>query len=229
MDTDFVIASTQTLTIWSFYPTQQAAEEALPEVRAKYMADAEMCKGHHEKYQHREENYWLKQAARYELQAQDSRVMTWDQFEAIKAERLLSHPIEEITEEQYEDALNVLPPMRYGENKGIRSFFMSEFYSGNYTNQYAQIDGRYFTKLVNFRNSDTWINRDMVPNGPVQRLRCCVCGESTTGRQWHNRDTGYGVCPKCAEWVKTSGREPIIGDLHVSYYGYPGVHYNVEA
>lgn len=35
-------------------------------------------------------------------------------------------------------------------------------------------------------------------------LTCCCCGSYTTGRQWHNRDTGYGLCQSCASWMKTN-------------------------
>jgi hypothetical protein len=31
----------------------------------------------------------------------------------------------------------------------------------------------------------------------IHTLECCCCGESTKGRQWYNRDYGYGVCPAC--------------------------------
>lgn len=36
-----------------------------------------------------------------------------------------------------------------------------------------------------------------------RRLICCSCGEGTMGRQWWNRDTGYGICPSCAKrWAE---------------------------
>ena len=40
-----------------------------------------------------------------------------------------------------------------------------------------------------------------------RRLECCCCG-GDAGRwsQWHNRDTGYGVCTKCVDWIKTRQR-----------------------
>jgi hypothetical protein len=30
-------------------------------------------------------------------------------------------------------------------------------------------------------------------------LICCCCGERTIGKQWWNRDKGYGVCKECGE------------------------------
>ena len=59
--------------------------------------------------------------------------------------------------------------------------------------------------------------------GKIVGLTCCCCGEYTKGRQWHNRDTGYGLCAKCADWIAT--RE--TPENMLSYYGECGVHYKV--
>lgn len=36
---------------------------------------------------------------------------------------------------------------------------------------------------------------------PVVLLVCSCCGGEAPGRQWHNRDIGYGVCTRCADWI----------------------------
>lgn len=56
----------------------------------------------------------------------------------------------------------------------------------------------------------------------VKRLTCSCCGCSTFGRQWHNRDTGYGLCPKCAKWIKDRGESD---ESMLSSYGKPDYHY----
>ncbi len=58
---------------------------------------------------------------------------------------------------------------------------------------------------------------------PVVELLCSGCGAVTYGRQWHNRDDGYGVCPKCVDWL--AEREP--AEAMKRNYGIRGVHYNV--
>ena len=58
---------------------------------------------------------------------------------------------------------------------------------------------------------------------PVRTLTCCCCGESTRGRQWWNRDTGFGVCPPCVVFVRGKGETQIQ-----SLYGIAGVHYDVK-
>lgn len=63
----------------------------------------------------------------------------------------------------------------------------------------------------------------------ITYLYCAVCGACTRGRQWHNRDTGFGLCPSCADWLT---RAPEIGrgrgqgpDEMRRNYGERGVHY----
>jgi len=54
-------------------------------------------------------------------------------------------------------------------------------------------------------------------------LSCCCCGESTTGRQWWNRDKGFGLCPSCAKRIG----ETETPEEMKSLYGVEGIHYNV--
>lgn len=58
---------------------------------------------------------------------------------------------------------------------------------------------------------------------PINRLTCCCCGQVTRGRQWWNRDTGYGVCPKCADFIA----ERETPEEMASAYGERGVHYAI--
>ncbi len=55
----------------------------------------------------------------------------------------------------------------------------------------------------------------------LEWLICCCCGLKFKGRQWHNRDTGYGLCNKCATEFKNTEH----ADTMKSHYGIEGVHY----
>lgn len=63
-----------------------------------------------------------------------------------------------------------------------------------------------------------------MPERPIIELECCCCGQETIGRQWWNRDTGYGLCTKCAEII--SKKED--AETMESCYGKPGIHYNIK-
>lgn len=56
-----------------------------------------------------------------------------------------------------------------------------------------------------------------------RRLYCSCCGESVWGRQWHNMDTGHGVCTNCFRINVT--REGQVEAERI--YGVPGTHHGV--
>lgn len=60
----------------------------------------------------------------------------------------------------------------------------------------------------------------------VRSLSCCCCGGwIERGRQWHNRDTGYGMCVLCIAYVRKKGMgQAEIEDL----YGLEDVHWGLE-
>jgi len=61
----------------------------------------------------------------------------------------------------------------------------------------------------------------------VHSMTCCVCGNGAGRWEQHwNRDTGYGVCFSCVEWVRSRGEtEAEIADL----YGKEGVNWGEAA
>lgn len=67
---------------------------------------------------------------------------------------------------------------------------------------------------------------DMTMATQTRRLICCCCGQDTRGRQWFNRDKGYGLCPKCADWL-SDGRET-TAEMKQNY-GIEGYHYNIPS
>lgn len=161
---EHIIACIETLTVWNFYDSKELAESDLERVQKKCLDDASDCERNHIEhgYSDRDPNYWLKQSAKYKLEAESYQVMTWETYKSAEASAILSEPLLEITEERYNYLLEVLPPLKWGNNRGVYSFFMSEFESGNYTQQVAEMSGRYWSKVVDFRKPETWINFEML-------------------------------------------------------------------
>lgn len=64
----------------------------------------------------------------------------------------------------------------------------------------------------------------VVQNKPTTReLGCCVCGEYAGRFQQHwNRDTGFGVCRSCIDWLLSRGTS---AEEITSLYGVEGVNY----
>ncbi len=67
---------------------------------------------------------------------------------------------------------------------------------------------------------------------PVRTLRCSCCDGRARGRQWHNRDIGYGMCVDCVDWIrKRHAEDPKRGENEDEIrrlYGVEGVHWNVH-
>lgn len=58
----------------------------------------------------------------------------------------------------------------------------------------------------------------------MKSLTCCICGRNAYGKQWWNRDKGYGLCLDCAaKWIKKSE----ITEFKRSY-GEPGRHWGAD-
>ncbi len=52
-------------------------------------------------------------------------------------------------------------------------------------------------------------------------LTCCCCGLDHKGRQWYNRDTGYGLCNNCAVELEEETSAANMKEC----YGIKGIHY----
>ena len=60
----------------------------------------------------------------------------------------------EITEEEWEAALDVLPPEKWETLRGVNIFRMCEYLTGNITAHYAKLRGKFFTR--NCSTSETY-------------------------------------------------------------------------
>lgn len=136
-------------------------------------------------------------------------------------------PPVEITQERYIEMLEVLPPDDWrGVGSAEESFKLSERTSGIITAIFCRIGERYFEMSDSvFMKHDEIAKRCRMMLEPIFSLTCCCCGTSTTGRQWHNRDTGYGLCQRCIE--RCTHGEP--HDEIVRRYGLRGIHYDLPA
>jgi hypothetical protein len=89
------------------------------------------------------------------------------------------------------------------------------------------LTGRYFVeplRLAPLPDGTLPVVTVSSPPGPVRTLTCCCCGGTARGRQWHNRDTGYGLCPNCIDRCEA---DVPVGHTTRSY-GVRGIHYDVE-
>jgi hypothetical protein len=88
----------------------------------------------------------------------DYKIMAYVDFEVAKRTHYLSMPVSEITEDEFYEALNVLPPVNWVTINGVNEFCMSERLTGNFTGQYGRSSGKFYHKIVEMYDKTTWIH-----------------------------------------------------------------------
>jgi hypothetical protein len=68
------------------------------------------------------------------------------QLEALRRAKYVTKP-QRITAEQYQSALECLPPLHWRGGGGAETFKMSEFYTADLTNIYCKVGDRYWSFL----------------------------------------------------------------------------------
>lgn len=64
-----------------------------------------------------------------------------------------------------------------------------------------------------------------MPRKRLETLICCCCGRYTKGRQWWNRDTGYGLCDDC---IESNGVQDVPMGQETGGFGIRGFHWDVS-
>lgn len=90
------------------------------------------------------------------------KVMTWEEFKQNRRDIILSDPIKEITEDEWMEALECLPPYKWEQVDGVNRFMMSEFYTAGFTEMYARYNGKHYSKMVDSTDDSTWISKEMI-------------------------------------------------------------------
>lgn len=85
-------------------------------------------------------------------------IMSVDKFDDEIKKYYVSMPVKEITEEEWNNALDVLPPAKWGTWKGTNEFIVPEALDFSFYDQYARKGGKYYTKIVDARDQATWIH-----------------------------------------------------------------------
>lgn len=118
---------------------------------------------------------------------------------------------------------NVVAEMR-GEGDGQSNFYEQQPDDKQEPEAiYKRLLGAYATSIKQSKREESYVLSTLhAMDKPPRHLECCCCGESTTGRQWWNRDTGYGLCPDCIPlWLRDGF------DFLTSTNGVKGIHFDI--
>lgn len=160
---ELVVVDVPNVQIYAFtvsgWPTPRTAEEVLNAARKSTAESIQRItqiieSGDYES----DRGYWESRLA--QEKARSYAVMTYGEWLDFEREKLLTPEMVEITKQDYENALNVLPPRNWHTRNNIEEFCSREMYSGTYTTQYAfqLVTGRYFAKMVDCADSSTWLS-----------------------------------------------------------------------
>ncbi len=87
--------------------------------------------------------------------------ITWKEYVKRQREKWLSKEPKEITREDYDEALNVLPPKKWIQNERYSMFFIGECTTMTYYGQYLydKKTGKYYTALTDICDRSTWLDK----------------------------------------------------------------------
>ena len=152
---ELVIIQRYTFDIYDFLREDETPEEGIKRAENYYIESLELVKCHWVNYGG---DYWKKQITEYQNKVNAGcQVMTYDEYKKLERKKLLSDDLKEVTAEAYEDAFEVLPPLKFCKIQGVEMFCISEMYTGSYTTQYAKFNGKYYSKMVDVCDKSTWI------------------------------------------------------------------------
>lgn len=104
-----------------------------------------------------QKKYWLR-AYKNQYRFEDLEVMTFKEYIYRHDKFYTDKPIREVTEEEYNEQLNILPPLKWVTINEVEEFCCMEMYSGTITSQYCRYKGKYYTKYVCIYDKSTWLH-----------------------------------------------------------------------
>ena len=110
----------------------------------------------------KEKEYWQAALDRTKKILQSGfRSVTWEEYCKLQREKWLSKEPKEITREEYDEALNVLPPKCWIQNERYSMFFIGECTTMTFYGQYIydKVSGKYYTALTDICDKSTWLDK----------------------------------------------------------------------
>lgn len=158
MNAERIVFNNKTLQSFDFLKYNESDEGAIARAVAFYTEELNRLKDHTQTFP--DNDYW--QGKVTETQAKldaGFSVLPFEVYLNKKNKSYTDRPIIEITAEEYNEQMDILPPIYWCTIDGITMFCMSEMCDGSITSQYARDNatGKYYTKLVDIYDKSTWI------------------------------------------------------------------------
>lgn len=136
-------------------------DEAMKRTEAAYRQDVELYEHHLVNYPNMAD-HWTKMLEKTKnILKAGFKAVTFEEYHKLQREKWLSKEAKEITAEDYEYALNVLPPKHWIRNERYSMFFIGECTTMSYFGQYLydKQTGKYWCATTDIRDRSTWIDK----------------------------------------------------------------------
>lgn len=135
--------------------------ETLERARQFYERDKETYKSHLVNYPKMADE-WQRQLDKVtKILIMGFCAVTWEEYKELQRKKWLSKVPTEITREDYDYALNVLPPKKWYNNERYSMFFIGECTTMTFYGQYLydKVSGKYYTALTDILDESTWLDK----------------------------------------------------------------------
>ena len=137
------------------------SERDIERAREHYSRDLELVTSHKCNYPDNEE-YWQSQIDRYSaILAGGFEAITFDEYDKRQRDKYLNKEPKEVTEKEFDDMLNVLPPLKWFTTDRYSMFCVGECTTMTYYAQYLydREKKKYYTTLVDIYDESTWLDK----------------------------------------------------------------------
>lgn len=153
MNINIAAVDVNTYTIYDFLRDDETEEELLCRANKKKEMN---IKNYKELINDGSHTDFYEKILRQEMN-KEYKIMDFDTCLINKKKHMLKDEIKEVTAEIYNAQLSELPPLNYCTINGVEMFCMSEMYDATFTTQYARYKGKYYSKMVDAMDKNTWI------------------------------------------------------------------------
>lgn len=151
---ELCVVDVSNMWIYSFCNSQSQAKEKLQDALQRQQKDIQTWRNHiknypdAEKFKNHLEN----------TQNKNYKIMTYNEYLELERKHYLNRPLTEVTEDDFHNMLNVLPPLKWCTKNNIEMFCMSEMLTGSFTSQYLydRNNNKYYHKTVDILDQTTW-------------------------------------------------------------------------
>jgi hypothetical protein len=140
---------------------EDEVEKSIERAKEFYAKDVELYE-HHLIYYPNMKEHWERELSRCKsILAAGFEAITFEEYENRMREKYLSKTPTEITEEEFDEALNVLPPLNWVRNEKFSMFFVSEALTLSFYSQYLydKTSRKYYCATTDICDRSTWLDK----------------------------------------------------------------------